>query len=45
MVAKTLDLPLGTAQSRLARALAVMRDTLGADSEPGQSAMQKEGLA
>ena len=45
MVAKTLDLPLGTAQSRLARALAVMRDTLGADSEPGQSAMRKEGLA
>ena len=45
MVAKTLDLPLGTAQSRLARALAVMRDTLGADAEPGQSAMRKEGLA
>jgi RNA polymerase sigma-70 factor, ECF subfamily len=45
MVAQTLDLPLGTAQSRLARALAVMRDSLGADSEPGQSAMPKEGLA
>jgi len=45
MVAQTLDLPLGTAQSRLARALAVMRDTLEADSGPGQSAMPKEGLA
>jgi RNA polymerase sigma-70 factor (ECF subfamily) len=45
MVAQTLEMPLGTAQSRLARALAVMRDTLGADSEPGQSAMRKEGLA
>jgi RNA polymerase sigma-70 factor, ECF subfamily len=45
MVAQTLDLPLGTAQSRLARALAVMRETLGADSEAGQSVMPKEGLA
>jgi RNA polymerase sigma-70 factor (ECF subfamily) len=44
-VAETLDLPLGTAQSRLARALAVMRDTLGEHAEPGQPAVRKGELA
>jgi RNA polymerase sigma-70 factor (ECF subfamily) len=44
-VAETLDLPLGTAQSRLARALVVMRDTLGEHAEPGQPAVQKGELA
>jgi len=45
VVAETLDLPLGTAQSRLARALALMRDTLEADAELGQTALRKGGLA
>ena len=44
-VAETLDLPLGTAQSRLARALATMRDTLGENAEPGQPAVRKGELA
>jgi RNA polymerase sigma-70 factor (ECF subfamily) len=44
-VAETLDLPLGTAQSRLARALATMRDTLGEDDERGQPAVRKGELA
>ena len=44
-VAETLDLPLGTAQSRLARALAIMRDTLRADGEPGQPDVRKGELA
>ena len=44
-VAETLDLPLGTAQSRLARALAAMRDTLGENAEPGQPAVRKGELA
>ena len=33
-VAETLDIPLGTAQSRIARALAVLRGTIGAPGEP-----------
>jgi RNA polymerase sigma-70 factor (ECF subfamily) len=45
VVAETLDLPLGTAQSRLARGLALMRDTLGADAESEQGALRKGGLA
>ena len=44
-VAETLDLPLGTAQSKLARALAAMRDTLGENAEPGQPAVRKGELA
>ena len=44
-VAETLGVPLGTAQSRLARALTVMRDALGTDAEPGQPALRKGELA
>ncbi len=36
-VAETLDLPVGTAQSRLARALAAMRVALGTDAELGNA--------
>jgi RNA polymerase sigma-70 factor (ECF subfamily) len=43
-VAETLDLPVGTAQSRLARALAAMRVALGTDAELGQ-ALRKGKLA
>jgi RNA polymerase sigma-70 factor (ECF subfamily) len=43
-VAETLDLPVGTAQSRLARALAAMRVALGTDAELGD-ALRKGELA
>jgi DNA-directed RNA polymerase specialized sigma24 family protein len=34
MLATTLGIPLGTAQSRLSRSLAALRSALGADLEP-----------
>ena len=45
MVAETLGLPLGTAQSRLGRALATMRATLGADYEVEPEALRRGGVA
>jgi RNA polymerase sigma-70 factor (ECF subfamily) len=43
-VAEALNLPVGTAQSRLARALVVMRVALGTDAELG-NALRKGELA
>jgi RNA polymerase sigma-70 factor (ECF subfamily) len=40
-VAETLELPLGTAQSRLGRALAALREALGEDAQPEQPAVRK----
>jgi RNA polymerase sigma-70 factor (ECF subfamily) len=41
-VAETLDVPVGTAQSRLGRALAAMRVALATDAEPGPALPERE---
>ena len=44
-VAETLGVPLGTAQSRLARALATMRSTLGAQFSAESDPLRRGGIA
>ena len=44
-VAETLGVPLGTAQSRLARALATMRSTLGAQFDAESEPLRTGGIA
>ena len=44
-VAETLGVPLGTAQSRLARALATMRSTLGAQFGAESEPLREGGIA
>ena len=43
MIATTLGIPLGTAQSRLARAMAALRSALGADLEPVPARLSEGG--
>jgi RNA polymerase sigma-70 factor (ECF subfamily) len=45
MVAETLGVPIGTAQSRLGRALATMRTMLGAEFEAESELLQRGGVA
>jgi RNA polymerase sigma-70 factor, ECF subfamily len=45
MVAETLGVPLGTAQSRLGRALAALRATLGPEFETEHEPLQRGGIA
>jgi RNA polymerase sigma-70 factor (ECF subfamily) len=45
MVAETLGVPLCTAQSRLGRALATMRSTLGAEYDAESQPLQRGGIA
>ena len=45
MVAETLGVPLGTAQSRLGRALAALRTTLGPDYDTQSEPLQRGGIA
>ena len=42
-IAETLDVPMGTAQSRLGRALAALRVALDQDAEPERAGAQKGG--
>ena len=44
-VAETIGVPLGTAQSRLARALATMRSTLGAQFDAESEPLRRGGIA
>ena len=44
-VAETLGVPLGTAQSRLGRALATLRTTLGPEYETEHEPLQRGGIA
>jgi RNA polymerase sigma-70 factor (ECF subfamily) len=44
-VAATLGIPLGTAQSRLSRALEGLRAELGAKGGPGRAAVRREQIA
>jgi RNA polymerase sigma-70 factor (ECF subfamily) len=44
-VAETLDVPMGTAQSRLGRALAALREALGDDAEPDSAGVRGGQLA
>ena len=44
-VAETIGVPLGTAQSRLARALATMRSTLGAQFDAESEPFRRGGIA
>src|SRR5262245_44329820 len=44
-VAETLGVPLGTAQSRLGRALATMRSTLGAEYDAEPEPLHRGGIA
>jgi DNA-directed RNA polymerase specialized sigma24 family protein len=44
-LAETLGIPLGTAQSRLARALAALRAAIGTEAEPGAAAVARGHLA
>ena len=45
MVAETLGVPLGTAQSRLGRALATLRTTLGPEFDTENEPLQRGGIA
>ena len=45
MVAETLGVPLGTAQSRLGRALAALRTTLGPEFDTEHEPLQRGGIA
>ena len=45
MVAETLGVPLGTAQSRLGRALASLRTTLGSEFDTEHEPLQRGGIA
>ena len=45
MVAETLGVPLGTAQSRLGRALATLRTTLGPEFDAENEPLQRGGIA
>jgi DNA-directed RNA polymerase specialized sigma24 family protein len=45
MVAETLGVPLGTAQSRLGRALATLRTTLGPEYDIERKPLQRGGIA
>ena len=45
MVAETLGVPLGTAQSRLGRALASLRTTLGHEFDTEPEPLQRGGIA
>jgi DNA-directed RNA polymerase specialized sigma24 family protein len=44
-VAETLGIPLGTAQSRLGRALAALRDAIGTEIEPGSTDVPRGQIA
>ena len=44
-VAETLGIPLGTAQSRLGRALAALRDAIGTETEPGSADVRRGQIA
>jgi RNA polymerase sigma-70 factor (ECF subfamily) len=44
-LAETLGIPLGTAQSRLARALVALRAAIGTETEPGAAAVPRGHLA
>ena len=43
MLATTFGIPLGTAQSRLARAMAALRSALGADLKPARARLSEGG--
>jgi DNA-directed RNA polymerase specialized sigma24 family protein len=44
-LAETLDIPLGTAQSRLGRALAALRDAIRTDLEADSAAVRRGQIA
>ena len=45
VVAETLGIPLGTAQSRLGRALATLRETIGSEQEAAPGAVRRGQIA